>query len=324
MDQDAVQRLCLAGLSVLPIPDVENIGDIFKDADQLVNKINSAQETLIYHNATTAHLDALIAHINAARDKALSDYLDVIKTLHPDDRTAAVKATCDYHDALNRNDTCLPGLITFFGDESGLLFFKMSSVFGTTAQRFLCEKIMYWAGTMDLLLEVFNIPSSVTCRPTGCTQQKQANSAIQPIHLRPTKAHFPSLVVEEGNNQMLLRMEKDWWLDNSPVGKPQGDVKIVTLVKVDRPAKRIVIEIWDRHHSQPLQTVTITPHPEESLSTDIPFQESRWVVEGAPMVIPFEPVFLRPKKGGETDLVINESTFVQMARRCWQYDVRST
>lgn len=34
------------------------------------------------------------------------------------------------------------------------------------------------------------------------------------------------------------------------------------------------------------------------------------------MVIPFELVFLRPKQGEETDLVLNEPMWAEMAERC--------
>ena len=45
---------------------------------------------------------------------------------------------------------------------------------------------------------------------------------------------------------------------------------------------------------------------------------NHWLVEGAPMAIPFEHVFLRPKQGvRETDLVFDETDFATLARRCW-------
>ena len=103
MEQDPIQRLCLAGLSVLPIPDVENITDIYKDAKELLDG-GYTQETLIYRNATTAHLDALTAHIDAVGSKALADYLDAVESLGDGDTTASLRATSNYKDALNRVD----------------------------------------------------------------------------------------------------------------------------------------------------------------------------------------------------------------------------
>lgn len=315
---DPVQRLCLTGLTVLPIPDVDNITHIFKQAEnhraQLLNG-SSTQETLIYRNATTAHIDALTAHIEAVHAKARAEYLDTVDSLNYDnDRTAALQATRNYHNALNRDDGKYPGLVTFFGDKTGLLFFKMTTSTNHAAHSFLSSKILGWAGRMDLWLMHWS-PAAIQRADPG--EQKQANSSVQPALLREPES-FPTMVIEEGNNGMLLRMEKDWWFDNSLPDQPQGDVKIVVLVKLDRLAKRITIELWDRHNPQfESQTVTITPHPEESLSIDKSLDGSRWVVEGAPLVVPFERVFLRPKQDGETDFVMAESAFIAMARGCW-------
>ena len=45
-----------------------------------------------------------------------------------------------------------------------------------------------------------------------------------------------------------------------------------------------------------------------------------WVVEGAPMVIPFQKVFLRqPREGeGEGDVVLDEEFLVIFARAAWR------
>jgi hypothetical protein len=43
-------------------------------------------------------------------------------------------------------------------------------------------------------------------------RQKQANLTLQPS-LRWAESHFPLVVIEEGNNSMVLRKEKDWWIE---------------------------------------------------------------------------------------------------------------
>lgn len=89
-------------------------------------------------------------------------------------------------------------------------------------------------------------------------------------------------------------MDKDWWFDNSPLDQPRGDVKIVLLVRVQRRTRRIFVEQWYRSQPSPSQTIIITPHPDKPFSLH---ESSHWVVEVAPMIIPFENVFLRPKQG---------------------------
>jgi hypothetical protein len=328
MEQDPIQCLCLAGLTVLPIPDVENNTDIYKDAKELLDG-GSTQETLIYRNATTAHLDALTAHIDAVGSKALADYLNAVKSLGDGGATASLRATSNYKDALNSVDTSYPGLVTFFGSEIGLLFFKMSSIACRTAQSSLQGAILNWIGQMGLGMDI-NSPALTAYKPREHSRQKHAWSFIQPSPPRWTEDHFPTVLIEAGVNKMLLRMEKDWWFTNSQPDQPQGDIKIVLLINVDGPAKSISIELWDRDHPQsPSQTVTISPHPEEPLSMEVkpprtqPFEDSRWVVKGAPIEIPFERVFLRPKKDGETGLVIAEPALIMIARKCWQTELMS-
>lgn len=321
-DSDPVHRLCLSGLTVLPIPSVDKITDIFRQAEnhgaQLATTSN--QETLIYRNATTAHLDALAAHIDTTRAKALAEYLDALGSPnHSDDRWAAHR---NYHNAIGRDGT-YPGLVTFFGNDSGLLFFKMSSMVSSSAQNFLHRRIVGWGVQMGLELAYW--PYAVQTHKQK-DQQKQIDWSVQPLPLRGSGNHFPTVVIEQGSSQMGLRKEKDWWFENSPPDHPQGDVKMVVLIKLDRPAKSITVEVWDRDNVQ-VQTVTITPHPEESLSTEVrppwrfPLEGSCWVVKGGPLVIPFESVFLRPKKTKETDLVIDDPTFVMMARQAWRSEL---
>ena len=173
-----------------------------------------------------------------------------------------------------------------------------------------------WADRMDLQL-IYHAPAAMQQADGG--ERKQGNVGVEPLLRKP--ASFPTIVVEEGNNTILLRKEKDWWFENSPPDQPMGDVKIAALVNINRPAKSITIELWDRHHPQfPSQTVTITPHLEESLSTDESMDDSRFMVEGAPLVIPFERVFLRPKQDGEADFEMAEPALIAMAREYWQYD----
>jgi hypothetical protein len=315
-DPDPIHRLCLAGLKVLPIPPVDKITDVFKQADAHHDQLaTSNQDTLIYRNATTAHLDALAAHIDTTNTKALANYHNALNS-NDSDHTAARR---NYYNTIST----YPGLITFFGNDSGLLFFKMSSIVDSSAQDFLYRQIIIWGGQMGLQLGNF-ASSERTYKQKD--QQKQTHSSVQPLPLRWSVNHFPTLVMEGGNNQAQLRRDKDWWFDNSPPDQPQGDVKMVALIKVEGPAKGISIELWDRHHTQ-VQIVTIAPHPEESLSTEVkppyrsPLESSRWVVKGGPLVIPFERVFLRPKAAGETDLVIDEPTFVIMARQVWQREL---
>ncbi|KAK5657547.1 hypothetical protein OQA88_3120 [Cercophora sp. LCS_1] len=153
------------------------------------------------------------------------------------------------------------------------------------------------------------------------TKKKEGDSGLKPNPPRSSGNQFPALVIEAGNSQSLrlLHKDKDWWFDNSPPDQPQGRVKIVLLIKVYNGTKRVGIEQWYRSHQSPSQIVMITPHPHKPFSLD---DSSYWVVEGAPMVIPFEDVFLRPTQGQETNIVLTDNFFAGLAMQCWQTNTR--
>ncbi|KAK3364028.1 hypothetical protein B0T25DRAFT_597734 [Lasiosphaeria hispida] len=280
---DPAKRFGLAGLTVLPIPNIDDIATIHTQAEERRAQLEqgtSTQETLIYYNATTSHLNALCA-------------------TDPDGR--------------------YPGRITFFGDEIGLVFFKMIQPVHEFAHLCLFLNIHELLFMMGLSEKYVPVGSS-TYKGIG-TRQKEGDSGIRPNPPRSAGNQFPTLAIEAGNSESLPRLhrDKDWWFDNSPPNQPEGDVKVVLLIKVYRPTKRIVIEQWYRYSQSPYATVVITPHPHKPFSLQ---DNSYWVVQGAPMVIPFQDVFLRPSEGQETDIVLTEDFFANMGRRCWENETR--
>ncbi|KAK3364022.1 hypothetical protein B0T25DRAFT_529018 [Lasiosphaeria hispida] len=232
---DPAKRFGLAGLTVLLIPNINDIATIYTQAEERHAQLEqgtSTQETLIYYNTTTSHLNTLCA-TDQHRDWSLG---------------------------------------------------------------------------------------SSTYKGIG-TQQKGGDSGIRPDPPRSAGNQFPTLVIEAGDSESLpqLHRDKDWWFDNSPPNQPEGDVKIVLLIKVYRPTKRIVVEQWYRYSQSPYATVVITPHPHKPFSL---LDSSHWVVQGAPMVIPFQDVFLRPSEGQETDIVLTKDFFADMGRQCWETETR--
>jgi len=282
---DPAKQFGLTGLTVLPIPDIEDIAaTVQRHAEERYNQLlegSSTQETLIYYNATTSHIDA-------------------IHSANP--------------------DRIYPGRITFFGNESGLLFFRMALPVHEVAHILLYDEVRDLVSQMGLRKIIVPV-GSANYKGIG-TRGKQGDSGIRPDPPRWAGNHFPSLVIEAGNSESFRRlyMDKDWWFDNSPLGQPQGDVRIVLLVKVERQTRRILVEQWYRSQLSPSQTIIIMPHPDKPFS----LHDSRcWVVEGAPMVIPFEHVFLRPKQGGrEMDIVLTEPFCATMGMQCWKSNTR--
>jgi len=235
------------------------------------------QDALIYYNATTAHLDAL-------------------RSADPDGQ--------------------YPGRITFFGDEVGLVFFRILGPVHETAHLLVFDEIRVIIFQMGLQRK--SIPTgSAEFKGTGM-KNKQGDSGLRPDPPRSAGIQYPTLVIEAGDSESLPRLykDKDWWFNNSSPTLPRGDVRIVLLIKVYPRTKRIVIEQWHRSFYQsPSARVEIKPHPHKPFSLD---DNSCWIVEGAPMVIPFQEVFLRPAQGQETDIVLAEDFLADLVMLCWR------
>jgi hypothetical protein len=233
---DPAERFGLAGLTVLPIPNIDNIATIYTHAQKLRAQQlqGSTQDALIYYNATAAHLDAL--------------------------------------------DGNYPGRITFFGDEIGLLFFRMTGPVHECAHAELFKEIQDIISRMNLK-RYYTAAAASRYKGNG-TKEKEGDSGIRPDPPRWAGNHYPTLVIEAGDSESLLRLyrDKDWWFDNSSPTLPQGDVRIVLLVKAYKTTKRLVIEQWHRlFYQSPSASVEITPHPHKPLSLR---DSSHWVVKG--------------------------------------------
>jgi len=184
------------------------------------------------------------------------------------------------------------------------------------AHLYLYDEIRHLIDRMGLRNAVRPTGSS-TYKGTG-SKMKEGDGGIRPDPPRWAGDHFPTLVIETGSSESLrlLHRDKDWWFDNSPPGQPEGDVRIVLLIKVDRRRQRILLEQWYRGQQSPFHIVVFMPHPNRPLSL---YDASHWVVESAPMIIPFEDVFLRlPIRPRERNLVLTGKFFISLGMHCWQ------
>src|SRR3569833_1491062 len=282
------EQLGLAGLVILPMPDTDIVATLRRLAREHSDQLDSSstQDTLIFYGATAAHIEAL--------DRA--------------DEGA---------------DGCRPWRITFFGEEkAGLLFLRMPEPVHHVAHSHLFLRLWEWVIRMGLRKNAYAVGASTYKGIIG-TQIKEGDSGFRPDPPRDCGNHFPTLVIEAGNSESLprLHMDKDWWFDNSPPGGPRGDVKVVLTIKIYRRTKRILLELWHRGCRTPSQTITVTPHQyaDEPLSLDAQDLQANWLVTGAPLIIPFEHVFLRPRRGHlETDFILSVVDLAACAFGCWK------
>src|SRR3569833_98771 len=278
------ERLGLAGLAILPMPSTDIAATLHRLAHDSTGR-SATQDTLIFYGATAAHIEAL------------------------------------------EKDEGRPWRITFFGEETaGLLFLRMPKPVHEIAHSHLFLRLWERVVQIGLRDDAHAIGAS---KYKGISTQgistriKEGDSGLRPDPPRNCGDHFPTLAIEVGNSESLPRlyMDKDWWFDNS--GGPRGDVEVVLVVMIYHQTKRIVLELWHRGYQAPSQTVTITVMPHQH--ADKPFSlatqdlHTNWVITGAPLVIPFEHVFLRPRRGDfETDFVLSEEHLAKYAVSCWK------
>ena len=284
------ERLGLAGLAILPMPGTDIAATLHRLAHEYSNRLDSTglsatQDSLIFHGATAAHIEAL----NEADE-----------------------------------DGRRPWRITFFGEENaGLLFLRMPEPVHEIAHSHLFLRLWKWVIQMGLEDNAYAVGAS-TYKGIG-TRTKEGDNGLRPDPPRNCGNHFPTLAIEVGNGEGLprLHMDKDWWFDNSPPGEPRGDVKMVLVVSIYHQTKRILLELWHRGYRTPSQPVTIMPHQHAYKPFSLAAQDlqTNWIVTGAPLVIPFEHVFLRPRRGDfetETDFILSEEHLAKFAVGCWK------
>ncbi|PWW72251.1 hypothetical protein C7212DRAFT_337561, partial [Tuber magnatum] len=95
----------------------------------------------------------------------------------------------------------------------------------------------------------------------GAESEKEADSAIRPTAFRPLETDWPTVVSECGVSESLqrLRTDSNWWLANSA-----HDIKIVLLISVNKPQRKIHLEQWE---DRTIPNPYITPNNPNPLPT---------------------------------------------------------
>ncbi|KAF1808007.1 hypothetical protein P152DRAFT_406313 [Eremomyces bilateralis CBS 781.70] len=230
--------------------------------------------------------------------------------------------------------------ITHHTDIDLLIIKLMPSAEHEIAHLSLAEDLILELNRMGLRKRTF-IPIGGTKfnRPNS---SKEGDSAYKPAS-RDWKDDWPTIVIESGLSEGLdrLRIDAQWWLSNS-----RGDVRIVIIISIMPPQKRLYIEKWclspapahpvTRAHPNPnppvptnMQTITITqnqaasPNPTgQSAPTAQPtitIQQgaSSYAVNGSPLILEFQDLILRPPVLPEDDVVFTAADLSDWAHSFW-------
>jgi hypothetical protein len=152
-----------------------------------------------------------------------------------------------------------------------------------------------------------------SARFTGTSTSKEADETFKPASLRPHKLDWPTLVLEVGGSESLLKLRNDarWWLSNS-----RGQVNIVLIFHINQGTKTMLIEKWE--------TIPATGGPvtrSNQPPTQIPTQIQAITIDqnnitGAPLTLHFHGIFLRQPNPPEQNLV-----FTAQDLRNWSDDI---
>ncbi|KAF2463840.1 uncharacterized protein BDR25DRAFT_161120, partial [Lindgomyces ingoldianus] len=137
-------------------------------------------------------------------------------------------------------------------------------------------------------------------RFTGTSTSKEADEVFKPATLRPHTLDWPTLVLEVGVSESLLKLRNDarWWLSNS-----RGHVNIVLIFHINRGTKTMLIEKWETIPATG-GPVTRSNQPPAQIPTQIQaITIDQNNVTGAPLTLHFHGIFLRQPNLPEQDLV---------------------
>jgi hypothetical protein len=142
---------------------------------------------------------------------------------------------------------------------------------------------------------------------------KEGDSSYRPYSLRPNSTDWPTIVIESGVSESLrhLKDDADWWLTKSG-----GAVNIVIIISVNRAQSTLQIEKWElgprTGRRLTLRSTQRIPTKMHEITID-----STNTVTGAPLILDFDEIFLRPAVPAESDITFTAQDFSAWAARIW-------
>lgn len=152
----------------------------------------------------------------------------------------------------------------------------------------------------------------------GPNSSKEGDSVYINQRERPQVGDWPSLVIESGKSESLLRLRADarWWIQNS-----NGKVNIVIIIHVNPTGKTIQIEKWISESSAGTRVsprLTQAVFPTRTVQISIDQSATLSITTGAPLVLEFDKVFCRqPVTPLEQDIIFTKQELEQWAQMLW-------
>jgi hypothetical protein len=202
--------------------------------------------------------------------------------------------------------------------DTNLLIVKLPTAEHELAHGNLATGMIEKVVLMGIPARELSFVGATTVRTRGSS--KEADSAYRPRSFRPNKTDWPTIVFESGLSETLrqLIIDADWWLRKS-----NGAVKVVIIISIKRGPQTLQIEKWElaqmtgrRPPTRAFPNTLNIPRP--LIPTKI--QEITIVqktVTGAPLVLEFDKIFLRPAVLPETDITFTAQELLTWAAEIW-------
>jgi hypothetical protein len=147
----------------------------------------------------------------------------------------------------------------------------------------------------------------------GHKSSKEGDSSYKPYSFRPNSTDWPTIVIESGVSESLnrLRSDADWWLTKSG-----GNVNIVIIISANRAQSTLLIEKWELG---PRAGRLLTLRSTQRILTKMQIItiDSTNTVTGAPLILDFDKIFLRPAVPPESDITFTAQDLSTWAARIW-------
>jgi hypothetical protein len=142
---------------------------------------------------------------------------------------------------------------------------------------------------------------------------KQPDMAWQPMRIDPSRDnHWPSMVLEVALSESQAKLQSDirWWFLAPP---PDGIVNIVLTLRINQNKEEIVVDKWEK------STANDRAHLEQRVVVSRIQRAGNVTINGAPLIIGFEKIFLRPPlTPEEVDLQLDDWKLQFIAERIWR------
>jgi hypothetical protein len=151
------------------------------------------------------------------------------------------------------------------------------------------------------------------------TSSKERDSAFLPVPVR--RLGWPTLIIEAGLSESLrrLRIDAKWWLENSG-----GAVNIVVIISLNRPRTKATIEKWEiaqggvgRPITRAIINNSMVPVSTHVITVNRNRNTGATTVIGAPLVLEFAKIFLRPAVLPETNINFTAQDLLDCLEDVW-------